>query len=251
MRVFRRRSNPNGYDQSSGREPMPDIVYQMGAEAAARYVAQNPYASAGIYNMPAMYPAVPIAAVDEAYLEEEVEDRGHRSRASSPVNLIRSVVRSSRSKSRHRQKSRRNYDQFARAGSPEQFARAGSPENFARSVRGSPVHFEARPGSPYLIPHSDPIPSPIPFMSPAEEHILRPVTPRVGVVSSTPADVARRMHRAQVSQDLQRIEQQQRFHASLIQATPLAYRTPYASLPPQYYPMGHQVPMAAPVYSYY
>lgn len=260
MRVFRRRNNPNSYDQSSGVEPIPDIVYQMGAEAAARYVAQNPYPSAGVYNMPALYPAVPIAALDQAYLEEEVEERGHRSRASSPMNLIRSVVRSNRSKSRNRQKSRRNHDRFARAGSPEQFARAGSPdqfvrsgspEHFARSVRGSPVHFGARPGSPYLIPHSDPIPSPIPFMPPVEEHLVRPVTPHVGVVSSTPADVARRMHRAQVSQDLQRIERQQRFHASLIQANPLAYRTPYASLPPQYYSVAQQVPISAPVYSYY
>ncbi|CAF2706383.1 unnamed protein product [Rotaria sp. Silwood2] len=219
MRVFRKKKRY--YNHPDG-EPLPDIVYQMGAEAAARYVAlasreQQAYAAINPYEQAAMYNQhhVPMV-VGQNYIDEAAEYQiGGNPRRSSPLNFIASPFG------------------LGRSGSREHFSRAGSPAHFHQYQPGSPAHYHQRSHSPELI-RSRPS-SPVPFIPP---------------VRSTPADVARRLQRAQLSQDLQRMERYERRQEEMMLANGAQFVPQYQQVQMPYYSMNPmlQQPQMYPYY---
>ncbi|CAF0728909.1 unnamed protein product [Adineta steineri] len=193
MRVFRKRKKFGNFGgPPRDAEPLPDIVYQMGAEQAARYVqlrarSTSPYAgTVGPHNHNSPY----IVGEEEGYEGEEAE--GGRS---SPLNFIANALGLNRSRSRAKKddKAREN---FARSGSPGYFDEPppGTPVRYRRRPQ-SPEMFGSRPGSPAYFAQAEGRGSPVHFGSHS-----RPGSP----------ETLRRLQRAQYSQEMQRIERQQR-----------------------------------------
>ncbi|CAF0847457.1 unnamed protein product [Rotaria sordida] len=182
MRVFRLKKN---YYGQPGAEPIPDVVYQMGAEVAARYLASvesenqaygaiNPYEQIDMYNR--YY--VPMS-IEENYFDEGAKfPMGGYLQHSPPLNFIAPSLGSYRSRS--------HKPYFNSSG--DYFSRAGSPTYFDRYRSSSPAHYRQQSLSPQLIRSGSS--SHVPFIPP---------------VSSSPADIARRLQRAQLSQDIQRM----------------------------------------------
>ena len=247
MRVFRKRRRFGNFGGApEDRDSMPDIVYQMGAEAAARYVAQAAADEEAGYGLPPIYLDAPVMTSDE--LEEDV-------RSSSPLNFLRSALGLSRSRSGQRLSN----------GSPDRFRRAGSPDHFGHRSLGSPVHFHRRPhspehfayhslGSPERLrrrPHSPELvrsrPS-SPYLFGRHERVPSPLHFPLQSRPSSP-DVIRRMQRAQLSQDLQRMEKQQRHQQDAMMAyqQQLSYPLINSNADLQAWGMMQQQPM----YSFY
>jgi len=173
MRLFRKRKKFGNF--RDGTAP-PDIVYQLGAEAAAAHVVFEP-----------MPPSTDFTDFDDQ--TEWIANDVDAQRAGSPLNFFHPQSLNSRGRERLRRNGSADFlqrmdspehfhqmrpcsperfgagapayyrDQI-RAGSPAQFrrARAGSPEHFHQMRAGSPEHFRAgspafyqehmRPGSP-------------------------------------------------------------------------------------------------------
>lgn len=260
MRVFRKRKSVGNYGEGNA-EHLPDIVYQMGAEAAARYAAsaaqgQDSYDVNGFIEEPTIYgiPYNPVA-IDENYPNEELEEINNDVRRSSPLQFLASALGVGRPKSRHRR----------REASNERFGRRGSPANFHRRAIGSPAHFNERPYSPVMVRSRPSSPYQfVPVERPSSPYNFRPEkrasSPHnfIPKVHSTPADVARRLQRAQLSQDLQNIEKQQRFQQDMIMANPVGLPPQYHLPQLPYYSMNgypniqhHPMMQQGPMYSYY
>jgi hypothetical protein len=228
MRVFRKRKKfGNFHGKPEDTEPMPDIVYQMGAEAAAQYVtrrsrSQSPYAEINAAEQEAIYgfPQVPIGEENAIY--EIPSDELGEVRTSSPLKFLASVLGIGRSSSRERY-ANRAMDNFVRAGSPEHFnqRRPGTPVKFRRRP-ASPELLQPRASSPYHFVQQERVPSPLHFVPPSR--------------SASP-DVIRRLQRAQLSQDLQHIERQQRRQQEMLMINPIQYMPPYQQMQQPFYPM--------------
>jgi hypothetical protein len=226
MRVFRRRKKYGNFrgtlDEAA---PLPDIVYQMGAEAAARYVSAqsmspNPYAliNSAEQQAPYGYPQVPIGEGD--FSDEIVQNElPEEPPASSPLRFIASALGIGRSKSRER-RAYRSDDHFVRAGSPMHFnqGRPGTPVKFRRRP-SSPEIVRSRASSPYHFGQQERVPSPLHFSQ------SQPGSP----------EVARRLQRAQFSQQLQQLERQQRRQQDLIMINPGQFIPQYQQVQQPYY----------------
>lgn len=243
MRVFRKRKKFGNFRGQPDEAPLPDIVYQMGAEAAAQYVVAragtpDPYDidAGGIY-------AYDVGADDPF-------DEGISS--SSPFKLVASALGFGRSRQRER-RAARPMDRFVGNGSPVHFAEQplGSPAKFRRRP-GSPGFIPSRPSSPYHFAGQERIPSPLRFGSPN-----RSSSPLQFAQHSRPGspDVIRRLQRAQLSQDLQRVEREQRRQQELMMMNPAQFLPQYQPIQQPYYSMGNPdvyMPAYQPqMYSYY
>jgi hypothetical protein len=240
MRIFRKRKkfgNFRGTPEDA--EPLPDIVYQMGAEAAAAHYAstlkrrQDPYAAINPAEQDAMY-GLPYIVTEEENSGYEVlgDELGEQVRSSSPLNFLASAFGIRRSSSRERYANRAR-DNFVRAGSPVRFnqVRAGSPVYFTQDRPGSPVKFRRRPASPGLLQAR--APSPLHFV---QSEPISPPLPFAQPPRSTSPDVARRLYRAQLSQDLQRIEKQQKHQQEMLMLTQMQSLPQYQQVQQPYYP---------------
>ena len=244
MRVFRKRKKFGNFRGQPDEAPLPDIVYQMGAESAARYVVSragtpepyDPMDPEGIYE----YPVI----ADDPFNE------GRSS--SSPLKLMALALGFGRSKSRER-RAPRSMDRFVGNGSPVHFAEQplGSPVKFRRRP-GSPGFIQPRASSPYHFAGQERVPSPLRFGSPE-----RASSPLQFVHRSRPGspDVIRRLQRAQLSQDLQRLEREQRRQQDFMMMNPIQFLPQYQPIQQPYYPMGNPdvyMPAYQPqMYSYY
>ena len=230
MRVFRKIRKVSKFDGAAEHEPLPDVVYQMAAEAAVRYARQDPYGvgrsttgAGDIYGLSSAFPYPPVPMA-EVYDGDQVEDNYmyEQPRASSPVNLIRSALGRNRSRSHERyldDDSRR----FSRPGSPEHMAQhpVGSPRRF-RSRPGSPELVRSRPGSPHRFEQRERMNSPVHF-----ESRSRP---------SSPAAI-QRIQLAKLSQDLQRAEHLRRQQEQLQHLYQGQFMPSYAMGEPEFYQM--------------
>lgn len=224
MRIFRRRKKYDNRDGASGKEPLPDIVYQMGAEAAARYVAQDPYGPNIIYgsrdrfDVPPPYPYVAVPEPEYDPFDGMADPAlGSEVRSGSPINMLRSALRLNRSGSSDRFLND-SYDRHGRAGSPEHFGRGSRP--------GSPERMQARVGSPYL------------FAQPSAPRVASPLQYHPRSRTGSP-EVFRRLQRAQHSQDLQRAEreQKQKQRENMMGAYQAQYMPQYQQVQQPLYPM--------------
>ena len=243
MRVFRKRKKFGNFGGKADEAPLPDIVYQMGAESAARYVASrsaspNPYAPIDPFGQEAIY-GYPVA------VEDNYEDDFS---SSNPLRAVASAFRLGRSKSRERRSSRPT-DRYVGNGSPVHFAEQplGSPVKFRRRP-GSPGMIQPRAGSPYHFAGQERIASPFHFAAPERPssplqfaHRSRPSSPLQFAHRSRPGspDVIRRLQRAQLSQDLQHLERQQRREQELMMMNPVQFAPQYPPVQQPYYPMGN------------
>lgn len=225
MRVFRKRKKFGNFGGSArDAEPLPDIVYQMGAEQAARLVALqarsgSPFAGMHDPHMPYIVPDDEVEYYDEP-------------RASSPLQFIANALGVGRSRS-----SRRFAD-----GGMEHFSRPGSPAHFA-SAPGTPIKYRRRAHSPEIV-RSRPA-SPMHFV-PAER-VPSPLHFAAHPRAASP-DVARRMRRAQLSQELQQAERMQRQQHD---AMMLGYPVQYPAMQTGYYPMVNPLIQQPQMYAYY
>jgi hypothetical protein len=279
MRVFRKRKK---YDENN--PPLPDIVYQMAAEQAVRFVAlhpplQNSYDSYNVAEQDPFYnnPYVPVPVAENSINGISGAEIGEPVRTSSPLNFLSSMMRRGRSRVR---------EQFSN-GSRQSFGRVGSPEQFRRGPLGSSVNFHQRPLSPQLVGSRPTSPyqfgrrerssSPYQFgrrerssspyhyvqqeQSPPTYHYVteeRTSSPQrfIPVTRSSPADVARRLQLAQLSQELQYAERQQRRQQESMMSLPAQFNTQYQQ---PYYPVmntnlnmqGYSMTQQAPMYSFY
>ena len=220
MRIFRKRKPYAHYDGASGNEPLPDIVYQMGAEAAARFVAQNPYPGNNAYRARDVYAAVPMAD-ENPYEEMYDEPPAPVRRSSSSLNMFRSAFGLNRSGSRERF-ANDSFDRYVGAGSPQHFvrrSRPASPELMHPRAASPHLFAERERGSPQIHYVQSRAPSPLRFNS----------RPR----ASSP-EIFRRLERAQLSQDLQNAGREQRRRENMIGAYPAQYMAPFQQ---PFYPM--------------
>ncbi|UJR37808.1 hypothetical protein I4U23_030498 [Adineta vaga] len=236
MRVFRRRKKFGNFGGSArDAEPLPDIVYQMGAEQAARLVAlqargQSPYA--GMDNGSVPY----IVDDDDPYAGAEyVQEQ----RSSSPFQFIANALHIGRSRSR-RQFPDREVENIIRPGSPAHFAHSlpGTPVRYRRRAM-SPELIGSRPSSPFQFVQSERIPSPVHFVQRS-----RPASP----------DVARRFQRAQLSQQIQQAEKQQREQQEMMMMMnnyPGQYMSQYPQSQQPFYPLINSMVQQPQMYSYY
>ena len=241
MRVFRKRKFGNFRGKAGDvKETLPDIVYQMGAEVAAQYVAVTPmpedYDAAinqmkqGVrYGLP--HYAVPLKEDD---IDEKYRYKLNRGRRASPLNFVSPRLSRPRSISRERYHSDLEEDHFVRAdsptyshqspiGSPVQSHRRSASPGLIRPRASSPYHLQnQRSSSPHHSAPQERIPSSSQFA-----HASRRSSPyHFEHQSSSTSDVARRLQRAQLSQDLQRTERQRReeeimMMTNLVQYDPL------------------------------
>jgi hypothetical protein len=270
MRIFRKRKKfGNFHGAAEDAAPLPDIVYQMGAEQAARYAARNspgppnhygvidPYEQEGGYDFPPGYG--PIPGEGENPFGQEM---GEEVRASSPLQFLSAALGIGRSRPRDRY-SNNSFEPFARPGSPHQFGHRslGSPVKFRRRPQ-SPEFLQQRPGSPYHFVQQERVPSPHHFQqkerASSPYHFApqeRAPSPLQFAQHSRPGspDVARRLQRAQLSQDLQRMEKHQRREQEMMMEMQFNQQ---AQQP--FYPLmnsnGNMHPwhsMQQPMYSYY
>lgn len=245
MRVFRKRRKFGNFGGAPDEAPLPDIVYQMGAESAARFVASrssspapyagmDPYGQEGIYGYPV-----------------NVEDNYDEGSASSPLRAVASVFGLGRSKSRERRSRHRSTDRFVGNGSPVHFAEQplGSPVKFRRRP-GSPGMMQPRAGSPYHFAGQERVSSPIHFVP--HEGAASPPRHLAHSRPSSP-DVIRRLQRAQLSQDLQHLERQQRRQQEFMMVNPIQYAPQYQPVQQPYYPManGYSPAYQPQIFSYY
>jgi len=253
MRVFRKRKTFGNFGGApEDEEPLPDIVYQMAAEAAAKYVvararSQSPYGAIDPAQQDAIYgyphSQIHIVGEDPSYEIPENESND-RFRASSPLKFIASALGIGRSRSRER-KANRSKNKFVRAGSPVNFIQRppGTPSKFRRRA-ASPESMQARAPSPLQFVQSEPVPSLLHFTQ--QSH---PGSP----------DVARRLYRAELSQELQRIEREQRRQEEMMMMNPLQYIPQYQQVQQPYYPLinsnfnlqAYSMPQQPQMYSYY
>ena len=264
MRIFRKRQKFGNFGgPPRDAEPLPDIVHQMGAEAARQYVAlqakmSNPHdANANghgmVYTIPHVSMSNPQPAEDHFY-----EDMlyAEEDRNSSPLNFLSSVFGSSRSKSRER-RANRQIDRFVRSGSPEQFHEypPGTPVKYRRRP-ASPELMQQRVGSPYHFVQQERVPSPLHFVP--QERVPSPLHFAQNPRPSSP-DIARRLQRAQHSQELQRLERQQRRQQDMMIGNPIQLIPQYPHMQQPYYPtvnpnahiQTYPILQAPPMYSYY
>jgi len=254
MRVFRKRKTFGNFGGApEDAETMPDIVYQMAAEAAAKYVveqarSQSPYAAISPDEQEAIYgyPHVPIQIQGEnSFYEIPENESKERFRASSPLKFIASALGIGRSRSRERY-ANRSRNNFVRTGSPVNFNQRppGTPGQSRRRA-ASPEIVQPRASSPLRFVQSERVPSPLHFTQ--QSH---PGSP----------DVARRLYRAQLSQELQRIEREQRRQQEMMMMmNPLPYIPQYEQVQQPYYPLinsnfnlqAYSMPQQPQMYSYY
>jgi hypothetical protein len=228
MRIFRKRKKfGNFHGAPEDAAPLPDIVYQMGAEQAARYAARSspglrnpygvidPYEQEAIYGFPPGYAHEPIP--DENLFGQEMDGEV---RASSPLQFLSSALGIGRSRS-HDRYSNGSFEHFNRPGSPHQFGQRplGSPVKFRRRPQ-SPEFLQPRAGSPYHYVQEERVPSPVHFARHS-----RPGSP----------DVARRLHRAQVSRDLQHMEKQQRREQEMMMGYHMQFNPQYQQAQQPFY----------------
>jgi hypothetical protein len=253
MRVFRKRKKFGNFGGApEDAEPMPDIVYQMAAEAAVKYVAararsQSPYAGIDLAKQEAIFgsPYSQIHIVEEnPFYEIPENESDEQVQASSPLKFIASALGFGRSRSRERYANR----------SRNNFVRAGSPVNFNQHPPGTPVKSRRRAASPELVQAR--APSPLHFVQservPSPLHFTQQSYP-------TSPDVARRLHRAQLSQELQRIEREQRRQHEMMMMNSLPYIPQYQQVQQPYYPLinsnvnlqAYSMPQQPQMYSYY
>lgn len=269
MRIFRRRKKDGNYQGPPiDSEPLPDIVYQMGAEAAARYVrlrasSPNPHdpmfleAAGGVYEVP-----------KEEY-ENEVEyyDESYEPARSSSTDLIASAFGFKRPKaSKQRAHKPPKEGRFVRAGSPAHFQqrppgtpvhfhhRAASPD-FAQERVGSPYHFaqQQRVGSPVHFGQQQRVGSPVHFAQEQQQRVGSPVHFAQNARPSSP-EIMRRLQRAQHSQEIQHVERQQRRQQQMMMAGAIQMAQQYPPYGQQaYYPNMQPIPIiqAPQMYQYY
>jgi hypothetical protein len=251
MRIFRKRKKfGNFHGTPEDAEPLPDIVYQMGAESAAQYVVAQ------------SMPSNPYAATDPTgyqttYGYPESEENFDEVRASSPFKFMATLLGIGRSKSRERHT----------AKSKERFIEAGSPVKFRDQPPGTPTKYRRRPASPEIV-HSRPS---SPFHFTQQERLASPLHFAPSERLSSPVhfappshpnspDVIRRLQRAQLSQDLQRIEREQRRQQELMLMNSVPFIPQYQQVPDPYYSMMNSnayipayssLPQQSQIYSYY
>jgi len=230
MRIFRKRSKFGNFrGAAEDTEPLPDIVYQMGAEQAARYAAllsrtQSPYAANNLRRQEGAYSIPHVSGSrqeGDAFHEIYGPESGEKVPSSSPLNVIASALGMDRIRRRNRT-SRSTMNNFVRTGSP-----GGSPLHFG-SRSNSPEMIQSRSSSPYQFSPIEPVPSPLHFAQ--SERMPSPLNFTQQPSLASP-DVARRMERARLSQELQQLEKQQRLQQSMMNYT--------AMFAPQY-PQGQQ-----------
>ena len=247
MRVFRKRKKFGNFGGSSeDAEPLPDIVYQMGAESAARYAMMHstPY---GVIDVNAQQGAYGYPMAGET---DEV-------RSSSPLGFVASMfgIRRSRSKERRAAKSK---ERFFEGGSPARFGDQppGTPIKYRRRP-ASPELVRSRPSSPYNFISQERMASPIHFAPPERSASPMHLPPRSHPNSP---DVIRRLHRAQVSQDIQRMEREQRLQQEMMLMNPNPFMPQYPQPPDAYYSLMNSnpylqaypsLPQQPPMYSYF
>lgn len=225
MRVFRKRNKFGNFGgPPADADPIPDIVYQMGAEAAAQYVIErsrpsSPYAAMQAPGQEDIY-GYPQAQLDATGIYEVPSDEysGER-RRSGPLNFIGSLFGISRSGSRERYHKEPSNNFLPRRPPPP----------------GTPIKYRRRPGSPALVQSR--VPSPVHFAQ--------------NSVPNSP-DVARRLQRAQYSQDLQQLERQQRVQEELFMFNQPQFYPQYQQILQQpYFPSYPLMQQAPAIYSYY
>ena len=248
MRVFRKRKKFGNFRGSSeDAEPLPDIVYQMGAESAAQYAMMHstPYGSMNVIGQQGVY-GYPV-----------VQERSDEVRSSSPFGFVASMFGIGRSKSRE-PRAARSQERFLEGGSPLGFAEQppGTPIKYRRRP-ASPELARSRPSSPYNFIQQERLGSPIHFAPPERGSSPVHLPPRSHPNSP---DVIRRRHRAQVSQDLQRIEHEQRLQHDMMLMNSNPYMPQYPQPPDGYYSLINtnpylqaypSLPQQPPMYSYF
>jgi hypothetical protein len=250
MRVFRKRKKYNNLDGASNEEPIPDVVYQMGAEAAARYVAQDLHharrgsTAEDFYDLPPLYPYLPVEG-DMYNNDMQMNRRRERTRTSSPLNFIRSAIGLSRSGSH-----KRDMNDLSNP-----YARSNSSQRFGSPVPGSPTQYRSRAMSPVVIASR----SASPYHFVQQERAATPHRSRSRSRTASP-DVIRRLQRAQLSQDLQRIEQEREHQDRLMRAHPVRFLPQYGPASQPHYsimnsnsniPVWHVLQQQQHVYPYF
>jgi len=231
MRIFRRRKKDESFQGPPivDAEPLPDIVYQMGAEAAVRYVrmragSPNPHdpmfieATGGVHEVPDdRY------RNDEGYYEE-------------PKRRVLKIKRPKASQQHAQKPPKEGY--FVRAGSPAQFQQypPGTPVHHHRRAASPDFAQQERVGSPYLFAQQQRVGSPAQFGQNA-----RPGSP----------EMMRRVQRAQHSQELQRAEKEQRRQQEMMMAGAMHMAQPYPYGQQVYYPNMQPFPGGMQMYQYY
>ncbi|CAF0898813.1 unnamed protein product [Adineta ricciae] len=236
MRVFRRRKKFGNFGgPARDAEPLPDIVYQMGAEQAARLVALQARGQSPDLSRHGRY--APYIVDEDPY--GGGEDASEQ-RSSSPFNFIANALGISRSRSRRR----------VPDGQAENFARPGSPAHFAHSLPGTPVQYRrramspelvrSRPSSPFQFAQPERVPSPLHFA-----HHSRPASPVI----------TRRLQRAQFSQQLQQAEREQREQEEMMMMMNNNYSGQFMAQYPQmqqpYYPLINSMAHQPQMYTFY
>lgn len=229
MRIFRKRKKFGNFGGVPGDgEPIPDIVYQIGAEQAAQYAAsrsrpQSPYAARRGSGQEDIYGYPRVLSEEDLGYQIVGDDFVEKPPKSSPLNFIGSLFGISRSSSRERYANRRM----------DNIVRPGSPAHFNQLPPGTPIKYRRRAASPEFLQAR--VPSPLHFAQ----------QPQLGS-----PDVARRYHRAQVSQDIQQLERQQRQQQEMMMLNQLQCGPQYQQIQQPYfeaYPMIQQ----PQIYSYY
>ncbi len=223
MRVFRKRKKfGNFHGTTDDAEPLPDIVYQMAAESAARYVAAQ--------SMP--YAAMDPTGQQGIYSYPQAEENFDEVRASSPLKFIASVFGIGRSRSRE-PRAAKSKERFFEMGSSVPFRERppGTPTKYRRRP-ASPEIVRSRPSSPFNFIQQERHASPIHFVPP--ERASSPVNIPPPSHPNSP-DVIRRLQRAQLSQDLQRIEREQRRQQEMMLMNSTPFIPQYQQVPDPYY----------------
>ncbi|CAF1271952.1 unnamed protein product [Rotaria sp. Silwood1] len=192
----------------------------MGAEVAAQYAAvaagqQQEYAAINPYEQAAIFNQYHVPMQENYFDEDAAYHMGGGLRRSSPLNFIGSAFG------------------LGRSGSRERFARAGSPAYFHQYRSGSPAHYRRRSRSRDLIQSQSS--SPVSFIPP---------------VSSSPADIARRLQRAQLSQDLQLMEKYRRYQEEMMLGNAAQFTPQYHQFQMPYYSMNPTLQQPL-MYSFY
>lgn len=236
MRVFRKLKTFTGVDKQPYVEPVPDVVHQVAAEQAARFVLlkereRRAYAE--------MHPDEPLPPMPDRLEIPMPSHKGHKSttpyiyaedtRSSSPFEA---------SRSRGRERSTRN--------SPLHFNRAGSPDHFRHGPPGTPQKYRRRPHSPYAVRSR---PSSPYFLDAVE----RPPSPYHFAASgrSSPQHFGRRHRHMYASEEMEDFDRQQQYEQEMLFNNAGPYMPPYNPMQQPFYPMnpmGHynQYPMSHP-----